>query len=84
MIRRVNENRGNKPIPKRFDFREAEPRIYDKWMDAKAFETAYDSEGNLKTPLRKTLNHSLSSFLRPILPDVFTWGMHSTTQFRMY
>jgi valyl-tRNA synthetase len=35
-------------FPKRFDFREAEPRIYQKWLDADAFQTAYDEQGNLR------------------------------------
>jgi valyl-tRNA synthetase len=40
-------------FPKRFDFRETEPRIYQKWMDAKAFRSAYDSDGNVVDPARK-------------------------------
>ena len=35
-------------FPKRFDFREAEPRIYQKWLDADAFQTAYDEQGRLR------------------------------------
>ncbi|HWN71122.1 MAG TPA: valine--tRNA ligase, partial [Haliangium sp.] len=35
-------------FPKRFDFREAEPRIYQKWLDADAFQTAYDEQGELR------------------------------------
>jgi len=40
-------------FPKRFDFKDAEPRIYDKWINAKAFDTAYDSEGNVRNPKKK-------------------------------
>jgi valyl-tRNA synthetase len=40
-------------FPKRFDFREAEPRIYRRWMDAKAFRSAYDAEGKVVDPSRK-------------------------------
>jgi valyl-tRNA synthetase len=40
-------------FPKRFDFREAEPRIYRRWVDARAFRSAYDGEGNVVDPSRK-------------------------------
>jgi valyl-tRNA synthetase len=40
-------------FPKRFDFREAEPRIYRRWMEAQAFRPAYDPAGNVFDPSRK-------------------------------
>ncbi len=41
-------------FPKRFDYAEAEPRIYQRWLDAQAFRTAWDSEGRSVDPDRKT------------------------------
>ncbi|NJK89472.1 MAG: class I tRNA ligase family protein [Myxococcales bacterium] len=35
-------------FPKRFDFREAEPRVYQRWLDARCFEAAYDPEGRVR------------------------------------
>jgi valyl-tRNA synthetase len=46
-------NTVTRDFPKRFDFREAEPRIYRRWMDAKAFRSAYDAEGNVVDRSRK-------------------------------
>ncbi len=40
-------------FPKRFDFREAEPRIYRRWLESGAFRSAYDSAGRLVNPTRK-------------------------------
>jgi valyl-tRNA synthetase len=40
-------------FPKRFDFREAEPRIYQRWLDARAFCSAFDIEGQVVDPARK-------------------------------
>ncbi len=39
-------------FPKRFDFREAEPRIYARWIDAGAFRAARDPEGGVVDPAR--------------------------------
>jgi valyl-tRNA synthetase len=39
-------------FPKRFDFREAEPRISRRWLDARAFRSAYDADGTLVDPSR--------------------------------
>ena len=40
-------------FPKRFDFREAEPRLYQRWLDARAFRSARDAEGNVVDPSRE-------------------------------
>ncbi len=40
-------------FPKRFDFREAEGRLYEQWLEAGCFESAYASDGTLKKPRRK-------------------------------
>jgi valyl-tRNA synthetase len=42
----------NREFPKRFDFREAEPRIYQRWLDAGAFRSAHDSQGRRVDPGR--------------------------------
>ena len=41
------------PFPKRFDFSEAEGRIYQKWRDADAFAPAYAQDGELVHPDRQ-------------------------------
>ncbi len=40
-------------FPKRFDFREAEARIYDRWLSADAFASAYRADGTLRVPAKK-------------------------------
>ncbi len=40
-------------FPKRFDYREAEPRIYKRWLEENAFRSAYNSEGVLEDASRK-------------------------------
>ncbi len=37
-------------IPKRFDFKATEERIYRKWLDRRAFESVYDQEGRPRFP----------------------------------
>lgn len=39
-------------FPKRFDFSEAEPRIYERWMAAEAFQPAYKPDGSVRDPAR--------------------------------
>jgi valyl-tRNA synthetase len=39
-------------FPKRFDFREAEGRIYDRWLEAGCFQSAYDDAGAVRHPRR--------------------------------
>ena len=39
-------------FPKRFDFREAEPRIYQRWMDEGCFGTAVSADGSVRDPER--------------------------------
>ena len=39
--------------PKRFDFREAEPRLYQKWLDADAFQPAYNQDGTVRDAAKK-------------------------------
>jgi valyl-tRNA synthetase len=59
-------------FPKRFDFREAEPRIYQTWLDANAFQTAYDEQGNLRDPARK----DAEPFVIVIPPPNITGRLH--------
>jgi valyl-tRNA synthetase len=59
-------------FPKRFDFREAEPRIYQRWMDAKAFRSAWDAEGKVVDPSRK----DAPSFTMVIPPPNITGRLH--------
>ena len=40
-------------FPKRFDFAEAEPRLYERWLEAKAFRSAYASDGSVQDETRK-------------------------------
>ncbi len=40
-------------FPKRFDFKEAETRIYERWTEAKAFRSAYAADGTLLNPAKK-------------------------------
>jgi valyl-tRNA synthetase len=42
----------NREFPKRFDFREAEQRLYKRWQDAGAFRSAWASDGKLLDPSR--------------------------------
>ncbi|MCC7386238.1 MAG: valine--tRNA ligase [Deltaproteobacteria bacterium] len=39
-------------FPKRFDFKEAEPRIYSRWTEADAFAAAVDPSGKVRDPKR--------------------------------
>jgi valyl-tRNA synthetase len=39
-------------FPKRFDFREAEPRLYQRWLEADAFRTARAPDGSVRDPAR--------------------------------
>ncbi|MEM9114213.1 MAG: valine--tRNA ligase [Myxococcota bacterium] len=39
-------------FPKRFDFREAEPRIYQRWMDEGCFGAAVAPDGTVRDPKR--------------------------------
>jgi valyl-tRNA synthetase len=41
------------PFEKRFDFREAEQRIYRTWMERNAFQSAYGPDGVLQIPEKK-------------------------------
>jgi valyl-tRNA synthetase len=40
------------PFPKRFDFREAEPRISQRWLDDRVFEAARAPDGSVRDPVR--------------------------------
>jgi valyl-tRNA synthetase len=59
-------------FPKRFDYQEAEPRIYRRWKDENAFRTAYDSQGNLQDPSRKDAR----PFVIVIPPPNITGRLH--------
>ncbi len=57
---------------KRFDFREAEQRIYERWMKADAFASAYDQSGQLKNPAKK----DAKPFVIVIPPPNITGRLH--------
>ncbi|ACY15691.1 valine--tRNA ligase [Haliangium ochraceum] len=59
-------------FPKRFDFREAEPRIYQRWLDVGAFDTAYDQDGTLRDPARA----DAEPFVIVIPPPNITGRLH--------
>ncbi|MBI2376970.1 MAG: valine--tRNA ligase [Deltaproteobacteria bacterium] len=59
-------------FPKRFDFKEAEPRIYQSWLDAHAFDAAYDSSGVLERPEKK----DAKPFVVVIPPPNVTGRLH--------
>ncbi|MFO0727309.1 MAG: valine--tRNA ligase [Myxococcota bacterium] len=57
---------------KRFDFKEAEQRIYERWQKADAFSTAYDPSGKLKIPAKK----DAKPFVIVIPPPNITGRLH--------
>jgi valyl-tRNA synthetase len=59
-------------FPKRFDYAEAEPRIYAKWQAANAFRTAYDAAGTNVDPDRK----DAPPFVIVIPPPNITGRLH--------
>ncbi len=59
-------------FPKRFDYSEAEPRLYQRWLDAEAFRTAYDAGGRLVDPARK----NAKPFTIVIPPPNITGRLH--------
>ena len=59
-------------FPKRFDFREAEPRIYQRWLDARSFRSAHDSAGKLVDPTR----NDAPTFTVVIPPPNITGRLH--------
>src|SRR5262245_30443284 len=59
-------------FPKRFDYREAEPRLYRRWIDAGAFATAYAPDGTLRDPSRK----DAKPFVMVIPPPNITGRLH--------
>ncbi len=59
-------------FPKRFDFREAEPRIYQSWLDAQAFRAAYDQNGQVVDEARK----DAAPFVVVIPPPNITGRLH--------
>ncbi|MCP3980511.1 MAG: valine--tRNA ligase [bacterium] len=62
----------SREFPKRFDFREAEPRLYRRWLDAHAFRSAYDGDGNLLDPERE----GATPFVIVIPPPNITGRLH--------
>jgi valyl-tRNA synthetase len=59
-------------FPKRFDYREAEQRIYQRWLDAQAFRSAYDQDGKLVDPGKK----EAQPFVIVIPPPNITGRLH--------
>lgn len=59
-------------FPKRFDYREAEPRIYQRWLDAKAFESARAPDGSVRDPARA----DAEPFVIVIPPPNITGRLH--------
>ena len=62
----------DRDFPKRFNYRDAEPRIYAKWLEADAFRTAYDSRGQLVDADRK----DAKPFVIVIPPPNITGRLH--------
>jgi len=58
--------------PKRFDFREAEPRLYQKWLDADAFSPAYNQDGTVRDQSKK----DAKPFVIVIPPPNITGRLH--------
>ena len=59
-------------FPKRFDFKEAEGRIYQVWKDSGAFHAAYDPQGNLAEEAKK----DAQPFVIVIPPPNITGRLH--------
>ncbi|MCK6552076.1 valine--tRNA ligase [Myxococcota bacterium] len=59
-------------FPKRFDYREAEPRLYQRWLDANAFQSAYAPDGTLRDPKKK----DAKPFVIVIPPPNITGRLH--------
>jgi valyl-tRNA synthetase len=62
----------DREFPKRFDYAEAEPRIYQRWLDAQAFRTAYDVDGRVIDATKK----SAKPFTIVIPPPNITGRLH--------
>ena len=59
-------------FPKRFDFRDAEPQIYQQWLDADAFRTAWTPDGVVQDQARK----DAQTFVIVIPPPNITGRLH--------
>jgi valyl-tRNA synthetase len=59
-------------FPKRFDFKEAEPRLYARWREADAFASAFAADGSLRRPERK----DAEPFVIVIPPPNITGRLH--------
>jgi valyl-tRNA synthetase len=59
-------------FPKRFDYREAEPRLYQRWLDAKAFESARAPDGSVRDASRA----EAEPFVIVIPPPNITGRLH--------
>jgi valyl-tRNA synthetase len=59
-------------FPKRFDFKEAEQRIYQAWADARAFRAAYAADGTVQDEARK----DAETFVIVIPPPNITGRLH--------
>ncbi|MEO1334142.1 MAG: valine--tRNA ligase, partial [Myxococcota bacterium] len=59
-------------FPKRFDFRSAEPQIYQQWLDADAFRSAWSPDGEVSDEARK----DATPFVVVIPPPNITGRLH--------
>src|SRR5215510_4139837 len=59
-------------FPKRFEYKEAEPRIYQRWVDARAFDSAYAPDGSLRNAAKKDAR----PFVIVIPPPNITGRLH--------
>lgn len=59
-------------FPKRFDYREAEPRLYQRWLDQDAFRAAYDEDGRCRNEAKK----DAKPFVVVIPPPNITGRLH--------
>ncbi|MBI4820632.1 MAG: valine--tRNA ligase [Deltaproteobacteria bacterium] len=62
----------DREFPKRFDFKEAEPRLYQRWVDARAFDAAYDKDGIVLRPEKR----DAAPFVVVIPPPNVTGRLH--------
>lgn len=62
----------DREFPKRFDYREAEPRLYQRWLDHEAFRAAYDEDGRCRNEAKK----DAPPFVVVIPPPNITGRLH--------
>ena len=65
-------NTESRSFPKRFDFKARETKIYDAWLQANAFQTAYGPDGSLQREAKK----DAPPFVIVIPPPNITGRLH--------